>query len=562
MAAVADGIPPVVTLTTPPEGASYNQGSSVAADYACADEIGGSGIATCVGDSLVGAVIDTATLGARTFTVIGTDNAGNSTSLVGSYEVTPPLATIAIPSIAADDGYVLESSETSNGGGSRNSTGTGSNAIRIGDATQDRQYKSVLSFDTSGIPDGATIQSVTLRLTRGGTGGTNAFTTHGVANVDIKNGSFNDSPALEIGDFEAPESQQVATFADLGGAGTVYIIDLRGEALVHINKTGKTQLRLYFSLDDNDDNGNDYVGFYSANNSNAARHPTLTVNYLPSTGNPPVADDQAVTMYEGTAVTINLIGNDVDGDPLNFVLLASPAHGSLSGTPPAVTYTPLVGFTGTDSFTFQVNNGPGTLDSNIATVSISIDGVVSVPSIAAEDGYVLESSETSNTGGSLSSTGTGSSAIRIGDATRDRQYKSVLSFDTSSIPDGATIKSVTLRLTGGATSGTNAFTTHDVANVDIKKIGDFSGNPALQNGDFEDAADAQWVASFADQGGSGKVYTIDLSSASALVSKTGKTQLRLYFSLDDNDDNGNDFVGFYSSDNGNAARHPTLTVNY
>ena len=49
--------------------------------------------------------------------------------------------------------------------------------------------------------------------------------------------------------------------------------------LTAVNKTGATQLRVYFDLDDNDDGGNDYMGWYSADNSDPANHPQLEVTY-------------------------------------------------------------------------------------------------------------------------------------------------------------------------------------------------------------------------------------------------------------------------------------------
>ena len=48
-----------------------------------------------------------------------------------------------------------------------------------------------------------------------------------------------------------------------------------------INKAGKTQVRVAFTLDDNDDNGEDYIGYYSGNNATAANHPQLVVTYQP-----------------------------------------------------------------------------------------------------------------------------------------------------------------------------------------------------------------------------------------------------------------------------------------
>ncbi|HEX8939789.1 MAG TPA: cadherin-like domain-containing protein, partial [Candidatus Limnocylindrales bacterium] len=47
-----------------------------------------------------------------------------------------------------------------------------------------------------------------------------------------------------------------------------------------------------------------------------------------------------------------------------------PAHGSLSGSAPNLTYTPALNYNGPDSFTFKANDG--TVDSNTATVSITV----------------------------------------------------------------------------------------------------------------------------------------------------------------------------------------------
>jgi hypothetical protein len=50
--------------------------------------------------------------------------------------------------------------------------------------------------------------------------------------------------------------------------------------------------------------------------------------------------------------------------------VTGPAHGTLSGTAPNLTYTPSTNYSGTDSFTFQANDG--TTNSPTATVSISV----------------------------------------------------------------------------------------------------------------------------------------------------------------------------------------------
>ena len=96
-----DTSPPAVTITTPPVDAIYAQGEIVAADYACADEAGGSGLASCIGSAALGAPIDTATPGEWTFTVTATDRAGNAAVVPRRYQVlaapAPPAAAVTPP---------------------------------------------------------------------------------------------------------------------------------------------------------------------------------------------------------------------------------------------------------------------------------------------------------------------------------------------------------------------------------------------------------------------------------------------------------------------------------
>ena len=96
---VVDTGDPVVTITTPADGAVIEINSVVLAEFSCSDP-GGSGIDSCVGDVADGAAIDTGTLGAKSFTVTGTDVAGNETEVTHSYTVVdtaPPVVTIATP---------------------------------------------------------------------------------------------------------------------------------------------------------------------------------------------------------------------------------------------------------------------------------------------------------------------------------------------------------------------------------------------------------------------------------------------------------------------------------
>jgi hypothetical protein len=105
---VFDRVPPTVTVTTPPEGAVYGQGEVVIADYACTDEDGGSGLASCAGDVPDGQAINTATLGPHTFTVVALDSAGNRAEVSHSYTVEDRAApAIALRTPAAGATYAL-----------------------------------------------------------------------------------------------------------------------------------------------------------------------------------------------------------------------------------------------------------------------------------------------------------------------------------------------------------------------------------------------------------------------------------------------------------------------
>ncbi len=71
-----------------------------------------------------------------------------------------PIITKTFRSTGTYDGWVRESSETSSKGGTINSSAT---TLRVGDDDSDRQYRSILHFKTSSLPDNAVIQALTLK---------------------------------------------------------------------------------------------------------------------------------------------------------------------------------------------------------------------------------------------------------------------------------------------------------------------------------------------------------------------------------------------------------------
>jgi uncharacterized protein (TIGR03382 family) len=109
---------------------------------------------------------------------------------------------------------------------------------------------------------------------------------------------------------------------------------------------------------------------FQASDGQSTSNVAVVSFHVSASNRAPVASDRNLFGAAGGTVQANLVAVDPDGDPVGFTVVTGPAHGTLSGEAPALVYTPAQGFTGTDRFTFQANDG--TQDSNVATVTISI----------------------------------------------------------------------------------------------------------------------------------------------------------------------------------------------
>ncbi|NTV65085.1 MAG: tandem-95 repeat protein, partial [Oscillochloris sp.] len=121
-------------------------------------------------------------------------------------------------------------------------------------------------------------------------------------------------------------------------------------------------------------------------NSNLA---TVTIT-VSAANDAPVAENDRSSTDEDTKLTIaapGLLANDhdPDGDPLTASVIVGPSHGTLTlSSDGAFTYTPAANWSGSDSFTYQASDG--TANSNLATVTITVNDVNDAP-VAANDSF-------------------------------------------------------------------------------------------------------------------------------------------------------------------------------
>ncbi len=184
--------------------------------------------------------------------------------------------TAVFKSLGVNDGWTLESAENSSVGGALSSAAA---TFNLGDNAANRQYRGLLHFDTSSLPDTAVITKVTLKIMKQGLAGTNPFTTHSALRAYIRKPYFGTGAALQAGDFQATGGSLAATFGATP-AGNWYSAILTSGGRTFVNRTGTTQFRLNFTLDDNNDLSADSMIFYSGNAA-AANRPQLVVEYTP-----------------------------------------------------------------------------------------------------------------------------------------------------------------------------------------------------------------------------------------------------------------------------------------
>ena len=138
---------------------------------------------------------------------------------------------------------------------------------------------------------------------------------------------------------------------------------------------------------------------------------------------PPSAVDDSATTQADTPVKIDVLANDSDpsGSSISVVSATTPAHGSVAiNSGASITYTPVSGYTGTDSFRYTIQNATG----GTASAAVNLTVVAATVPVAVAD----------------SASTTPGSAVKINLLANDQlpqgQQVSVTSITT---PDGGTV---------------------------------------------------------------------------------------------------------------------------
>lgn len=249
-----DTTPPTVNVTAPANGATVS--GTVTVTASASDNVGVTRVEFLVDGSVAatdtaapfefawnstGVANGTHSLGARAYDAAGNRGTDGDTSVTVSNSGTPTPVTVTFTSVAAEDGYLK-----ANADGSAPAVGT-LTGLALGRGTDAKYNRGFLSFDTSGLPDTASISRAYITVTySSGSGDPWASPAGNTLVIDVKTGTFN-AAATELADWGAAATASAVAGIAKFTAGSQSSADFSGAGLSAINKTGKTQLRLRFT---------------------------------------------------------------------------------------------------------------------------------------------------------------------------------------------------------------------------------------------------------------------------------------------------------------------------
>ncbi|MEM7259386.1 MAG: Ig-like domain-containing protein, partial [Pseudomonadota bacterium] len=130
-----------------------------------------------------------------------------------------------------------------------------------------------------------------------------------------------------------------------------------------------------------DFNGSDSFGYTISDGNGGSDSATVSIT-INAVNDPPVAIADSGTTPQDTAVTIDVLGNDldVDADMLSISSVTQPASGTTSIVPAGIFFTPATSGT----FTFDYTADDGNTGTSTATVEVVVTAV-NAPPVAVAD---------------------------------------------------------------------------------------------------------------------------------------------------------------------------------
>ena len=119
-------------------------------------------------------------------------------------------------------------------------------------------------------------------------------------------------------------------------------------------------------------NGTDAFSFRATNGTYVTNTATVSVTIVP-VNDAPIASNGAAVVSAGSSVTSTLAATDVDTASRTFTIVSNGTKGTATITNVATgaySYTAGADASGSDTFTFRANDG--SLDSNVATITVTI----------------------------------------------------------------------------------------------------------------------------------------------------------------------------------------------
>jgi VCBS repeat-containing protein len=310
-----------------------------------------------------------------TFTFVANDGFGDSNPAT----VTITITAINDAPVAIADTFTVAEGATHSG--SVSATDVDGDALTYA-LTADAAY-GTLTFNTDG-----TFSYVAHRQPTVGFVITDSFTfvandglvDSAVATVTITLTPVNDAPVVSDGSFTLAEG---ATYN-----GNVSASDPDGDVLVFLLVSGPNYGTLILNTDGSfiyTAHRQPTIGFvgadsftFKANDGTVDSNTSTVTITLTPINDAPLAADHAITVTEGQSHSGVVTASDVDGDPMTFLLMTAPAHGSVVLNPDgtfiySADIQGTAAFVASDAFTFIANDGSA--DSVPATVHITIHPV-------------------------------------------------------------------------------------------------------------------------------------------------------------------------------------------